>query len=256
MSAPLRMVVLADSTAFVNDRGPQLPSEPTLYPNVLAGLLSAELGQPVEATVLARAGMTVREAWKVVSKDRHAQFDVLAGADIVVVGLGGFDHAPLGVPEVVGTVVPYVRPAVLRSRLRKVIHQAYPWGARTVGLVLPRVPAKEFDRLYDLIMMQVRGLAQGAAGLALGPTSHNSSYYGNRHRNRAASEARQLDIAARHGFATLPVWSHVLPAIDRLNPDGIHWPADVHASIAAEAAPLLLAQLRGEVARLQPPTFG
>ena len=83
---PFRLVVIGDSTSFTDDVGPKLPGDKALYPSVLAARLEAEIGRPVSVNVLARAGTDVREAWRLVLKDRHAQFEVLMGADAVVLG--------------------------------------------------------------------------------------------------------------------------------------------------------------------------
>jgi hypothetical protein len=255
VSDPLRLVVLGDSTSFTDDRGPQLPSAPDLYPNVLARELEAELGRPVAVTVVARAGMTVREGVKTVTKDRHVQFDVLVGADAVVVGIGSFDHAPGGIPPVVDAVVPYLRPASVRRRVRKGLHRVYPWSVRLRRHRRRRTTPAEFERLYDLLLLQVRGLARGAAVVALGPTSHRSPYYAHRHPGHAAAAVHQAAVAARHGIASVECWPHVEPAAGRLNPDGIHWPADVHVEVGRSLARPLADQLLGRAPRPEAPTW-
>jgi diglucosylglycerate octanoyltransferase len=244
---PLRLVVLGDSTSFTDAEGPQLPDHPGLYPNVVARHLERALDRRVEVTVVARAGHTVREAVRTVTKDRHVQFDVVAHADALVVGVGSFDHAPGGVPAVVEAVVPYLRPDGLRRRVRTVLRSAYPWLVRVTGGRRPRTSRSEFDRLFALLLDHVRGLTWGrAAGVVLGPTSHRSPYYANVHPRHAAAVARQLGLARCHGFAAVDAWAHVLPDVDRLNPDGIHWPASAHARVGAAVAEALLPQLRGE----------
>ncbi|MBW3662855.1 MAG: hypothetical protein KY469_07120 [Actinobacteria bacterium] len=250
---PLRLVVFGDSLAFTTAEGPQLPDHPGVYPNVLRRLLEAELGREVEVTTLARAGLTIREAWRWVTKDRHAQFDVLARADALVVAIGSFDHAPAGTPAVLDAVVPYVRSDRARRGLRRGLHLAYPWFVRVSRGRRPRTPDRVFDRLYDQLLLQLRGLVRGAAGVVMGPTSHRSDFYAHRHPGHTQAEARQFAIAQRHGFPTVPSWPHVLSATDRLNIDGIHWPEDVHAAVAAALATPLLDQLRGTACKLVDP---
>lgn len=245
----LRLVVIGDSTAFTDHEGPQLPDHPALYPNVTARHVEEALGRPVAVSVLARPGQTVRDAHRLVTKDRHAQFEVLAGADAVVVGVCSFDHAPGGVPAAVEALVPFLRPAPLRRAARRALRAAYPRIVRATGGRLRRTPPAEFSRLYDGLLLVVRGLTQGAAGVALGPTSHRSPYYGgDLHPRRETAERSQFAIAERHGFATVPVWPLVEPHLDRLNPDGIHWPHAVHAAVGEEVGRRLVAQLRGELA--------
>ena len=122
----VRVLVLGDSTAFTDASGPQLPDAAHLYPGVLKRALTAALEATVEVTVVASPGATVREAYRAVTKDRHVQFDLLAGADALVVAIGSFDHAPAGVPPSVQALLPYLRPLWLRRRVRRGLHAAYP----------------------------------------------------------------------------------------------------------------------------------
>jgi diglucosylglycerate octanoyltransferase len=248
---PLRLVVIGDSTSFTDASGPQLPGHPDLYPNVAARELAAGLGREVEPTVVARAGHTVREAARTVTKDRHVQFDVLAHADAVVVGVGSFDHAPGGIPPVVDAVVPYVRPSGLRRRVRKALHQAYPHAVRATRGRRRRTPAAEFERLFAQLLDHVRGLTWGrAAGAVVGPISHRAAYYAHVHPGFATAEALHLEVARRHGFVPVPAWELVEPHADELNPDGIHWPAAAHHAVGRAVAAALLPQLTGEAATI------
>lgn len=245
---PLRLVVLGDSTSFIDHRGPQLPDTPHLYPNVAARHLAEALNREVDVTVVARAGTTIRDVHRTVTKDRHVMFDVLVGADAVVVGFGGFDHAPGGVPPMLDAVVPYLRPASVRRRVRKAMSAAYPWVVRASGYRMTRTHAATFDRLYDDLFTHVRGLTRGAPGVALGPTSHHrADWYGDQHPRHGEREAQQLAIAAAHGFATRAVWDLVSPHADDFNDDGIHWPPPAHEAVGIATAEHLLPQLQGEV---------
>lgn len=248
----MRVVVLGDSTAFTDDRGPQLPDVPTLYPQVVRRKLEVRFGAPVELSVLARPGNSVREVFRTLTKDRHVQFEVLAKADAVVVGVGSFDHAPAGVPAPIEAIVPYLRPAPLRRRVRRGLHRSYPWLVRVRGGRQPRTPRAEFERLYDALLLQVRGLARGAAGVVLGPTSQRAPHYARRDHPWRGGARLQAEIAARHGFPVVETWPLVLPHLDRLNVDGIHWPAEVHAEVGVAVAERLLAQLDGELPRPHP----
>ncbi len=246
-AAPLRLVILADSTSFTDGTGPQLPDEPTLYPNVLARRLEVVLDRRVAATVIARPGTTARDALVTLRQDRHVQFDVIAHADALVVGVGSFDHAPAGTPAGLQAMVPYLHPPALRRRARTWAHMAYP---RLVAIRRGhgrRTPATEFATLYRQLLDALRGLSWGrAAGVALGPTSHRSAYYGHRHPEHAAAEAAQLRLARELGFATVAAWPLVEPHADELNVDGIHWPAVAHEAVGHALADALLPQLRGE----------
>lgn len=245
-SRPLRLVVIGDSTSFTDAAGPQLPDHPALYPNVAAAELRAALDRDVEVTVLARPGTTVRDAVRLVTKDRHAQFDVIAHADALVVGVGSFDHAPGGVPPALEAVVPFLRPAGVRRWVRTALHAAYPRLVRATGGQLSRTPRAEFERRFPQLLDQLRGLTWGrAAGVVLGPTSHRSRYYGLRHPRHAERQALHLRLGADHGFVPVATWPLVQPFAADLNPDGIHWPTTAHRAVGVAVADALLPQLRG-----------
>ena len=250
----VRLVVLGDSLAFTDEQGPQLPHAAHLWPNVATDRLVTALDLPVTVQVLARPARTVPEALDLVRKDRHVQFEVLARAHAVVVALGSYDHAPMGVPAPVAALVPYLRPPRLRRTVRTGLHRAYPLLVRATGGRFPRTPRRTFARAHDALLAHVRGVAHGAAGVAVGPGSHRSAYYGDRHPGFAGRAAAQLAQAAGQGFTPVPAWEHVLPHVRSLNDDGIHWPREAHAAVGAAVAQALLPQLRGEAER--PPRPG
>ncbi len=251
---PVRLVVLGDSFSFTDDDGPQLPDAPQLWPNVAADHLAAALGEPVEVQVLARPARTVREALDLVRKDRHVQFEVLARADAVVLALGSYDHAPMGVPTPVQALVPHLRPPALRRRVRRGLHQLYPAIVRATGGRFVRTPPAEFARAHDGLLDHLRAVAHGAAGVALGPSSHRSEYYGNDHVRFEERAAAQLAQAAAHGFTPVAAWPLVEPHAAALNDDGIHWPKAAHAAVGRAVADALVAQLSGAADR--PPRPG
>jgi hypothetical protein len=252
---PVRLVVLADSFAFVDHRGPQLPSEPALYPNVATAALATRLGRPVRTSVVARPGWGVREVWRMLTKDRHVQFELLAGADGVILAIGSFDHLPTGVPAVLEAVVPFLRPAPVRRRARRVLAGLHPRAIALTAGRFPKTPAGEFARLYDAILLQLRGLTRGAAGVVLGPAGQRAAHYAARNPHLAAREELHTRIAGRHGFAVVPATALVAPYLDQLNPDGIHWPPGAHAAVGAGLAAPLADQLVGRAPRPPAPRW-
>lgn len=244
---PRRLVVIADSLAFCDENGPQLPDHPTLYPNRVAAALSLMTGQTWAASVIARPGADVRDAWRWLSKDRHVQFELVAPASAVILAIGSFDHAPLGVPRWMEVLTAYLHPTPLRRQIRMLLHRAYPVCARATRGRFARTPPSEFERLYRLLLRQVIGLTQGSVPMvALGPTSHRGTYYGEGHPHRDARCAMQTRLAAAAGIPSVDPWPLVEPHAEHLNIDGIHWPARAHAAVAGALAAPLIEQLRGE----------
>jgi diglucosylglycerate octanoyltransferase len=243
-AAPLKVAVIGDSTAFSDDVGPQLPDHAVLWPNVLARTLEAQLSHAVDVTVWARPGTDALAAWQALTKDRHVMFDVVGPADVVVVAVGSFDHAPAGLPPVLDVLLPHVRPAGLRRRLRRLVRAVHPRVVRLRRARGVRTPPAEFARRYGQLLDQARGLTMDrAVCVALGPTSHRARHHGGVHPRREESERRQLRLAAERGWATVPVWEHVTPHVAGLNPDGVHWPAPVHAAIAVAVAASIIERL-------------
>ena len=247
MSGPgdvVRVAVVGDSTAFTDASGPQPPDTPTLWSNVMARELTARLGREVAVTVWARPGVDALAAWQALTKDRHLMFDVVGPADVVVVAIGSFDHAPAGLPPVLDDVVPRLRPDGLRRRVRSAVRRAHPWVVRLRGARGVRTPPAVFADRYGRVLDQARGLTMGrAVCIALGPTSHRARHHGGVHPRREESERRQLALAGVHGYRPVPVWEHVDPYADRLNADGVHWPAEAHDSIGRAIADAVAEEL-------------
>jgi hypothetical protein len=238
----LRVAVVGDSTAFTDDRGPRPPDDPVLWPNVMRARLEAALGRPVRCTVWARPGVDALGAWQALTKDRHLMFDVIGPADVVIVAIGSFDHAPAGLPPVLDTLVPHLRPDGLRRRVRRAQRATHPLIVRLRRARGLRTPADVFAGRYAQVLRQASGLTMDRAlCVALGPTSHRARHHGGVHPRREESEARQLDLARVHGFAVVPVWEHVLPHVDRLNADGVHWPDAAHAAVGEAVADTIIA---------------
>lgn len=247
MSQPLHLVVLGDSTAFTDNEGPKLPGTSHVYPTRLAAMIEEAAGRRVTTTVLARAGMMLRDAVRMTTKDQHVMFEVLPTADAVVVHQASLDVAPGGIPRGWETAVPFLRPARLRTPLRRAMAMAYPWIVRATSARMQRTPQSEVRKHYDLLLTQIRGLTRGrAASVVLGPTSHRSGYYAHAHPRLAEATRQIADIAAAHGFTFVTCWEHVEPFADQLNVDGIHWPPEAHEAIAKALAEALVPQLTGD----------
>jgi len=251
----LRVAVIGDSTAFTDATGPLPPDTATLWPNIMAAHLKERTGSEVRVTVWARPGVDALAAWQALTKDRHLMFDVVGPADVVVVGVGSLDHAPAGLPPVLDAVIPHLRPARLRRRVRSVLRLTHPWVVRVRRASGLRTPAREFARRYGQVLDQAQGLTLGrAVRVALGPTSHRARHHGGRHPRREESEQRQIRLAEEHGWRVVPVWRLVEPFVDRLNVDGVHWPAEVHRAVGEAVAEEVFRGLSDTAGpRLSPP---
>jgi hypothetical protein len=158
----------------------------------------------------------------------------------------------MGVPPAIETLATYLRPPPLRRRLRRGLRTAYPLIVRATGARRTRTPLPEFDRRFAELLDHVRGLTWGrVAGVAVGPTSHRSAYYGWRHPLHAQREAHHLAVAGRHGFRGVASWPLVEPHTGDLNVDGIHWPVAAHEAVGLAVAAAQLPALTGDA-----PTVG
>jgi heme a synthase len=244
-SLPLRVAVIGDSTSFTDATGPQTPDHPTLWPNVLREELATALGRPVDVTVWARPGVDAFGAWQALTQDRHLMFEVVGPAEVVVVAVGSLDHAPAGLPPLLDTIMPRLRPDALRRSVRRGARAAHRWVVVLRRGAATRTPPTVFADRYARVLAQAHGLTMGRAlAVALGPTSHRARHHGGVHPRREESEARQLDLARANGYRVVPVWEHVAPHVDRLNPDGVHWPAEAHAAVGRAAAAVIVTGLR------------
>lgn len=234
---PLRIAVIGDSTTFTDERGPLPPDDAALWPNVMARELERTTGRDVALTVWARPGVDVLAAWQALTKDRHLMFDVVGPADVVIVAIGSLDHAPAGLPPVIDSVIPHLRPDGLRRRVRSGVRRLHPIAVRLRRARGVRTPPAVFAERYRQVLAQARGLTMDRAlCVALGPTSHRARHHGGAHPRREESEARQVAIAVQQGYRNVPVWELVEPFADRLNADGVHWPAAAHAAVGRAVA--------------------
>ncbi len=247
----LRVAVIGDSTAYTDAVGALLPDDPALWPNVVGDVLRTATGRSVDVTVWARPGTDALGAWQALTKDRHVMFDVVGPADVVILAVGSFDHAPAGLPPVLDVLLPHLRPARLRRMVRSTVRRSHPWVVRSRRARGVRTSPAEFARRYGRVLDQARGLTMDrAVVVALGPTSHRARHHGGRHPRREESERRQLALARAHGWQVVPVWEHVLPHAGGLNPDGVHWPTAAHLSVGQAVADAVLDGLaRGPLSR-------
>ena len=100
-----RLLVLGDSLTYHGPTGPELVTDPRLWPQQVA----ASTGRRLD--LLARQGWTARDAWWALTKDPVAWSVLLPRADVLVLAVGGMDALPASLPTYLREGIPYVRPA-------------------------------------------------------------------------------------------------------------------------------------------------
>jgi hypothetical protein len=222
------VLVLADSLSFHGPDQPHPPSDPRLYPNVMA----AALGDDVRADVVARLGWTARDAWWALTKDPRVWGELVPRADALVLGVGQMDHLPAAVPTWMRDAIPYVRPGGLRRQVRRAYRVATPHVIRATGGRLRQLPQVATDHYLTRIVEAIHHYRPGIPVALLGPSPHAApSYPSHRHHDPAVAAARRW--AAAHGSGLVDLDPIVLPSLaaGTGNPDGMHWAWQVHEQI-------------------------
>lgn len=235
-------MVLGDSLSFHGPRTAHPADDPRLWPHVAA----ASLGGSAE--LHAGFGWTARHAWRAVCGDPRI-WASLRRADALVLGVGGMDTLPSPVPTAVRELIPVLRPAGLRRRVRAAHEAVVAPASRVLGRVAggwpTALPASETVRYLERCREAVALLMPELPVLVLLPGVHRSPYYGGVHAARARHVAAMTAWAAVHGVATVPtgelVADHVLGG--RGNPDGLHWGWPAHTAVGAAVAEVLRPRL-------------
>ena len=236
------VLVLGDSLSFHGPDQPYRPSDPRLYPNVMAAVLADALGTPVHADLVARIGWTARDAWWAVTKDPQVWGELVPRADALVLGVGGMDHLPAAMPTWLREGIPYVRPGSLRRRVRRAYAAASPRVIRATRGTMRQLPQVATDHYLARIVQGVRTYRPDLPVVLLGPSPYAASSYPS-DRPHAPAVAAGRRWAQRHGAGFVDLDPLVLPEIaaGRSNPDGMHWGWDSHRATGAALAAELLA---------------
>jgi hypothetical protein len=238
-----RLVVLGDSLTFHGPCGPLLLNDERLYPNRVAEHLAARTDTPWTAVTVARAGWCLRDIWLALRKDVHLQQQVLVGADAVVLAVGSSDPLPVGLPRGLLVTLPYVRPTRVRRALRRAIDRAHPGLVALTGARLRYTPLPVYEHAWRKSAAALRLFAPAAALCAVLPGVHVGPYYGGSNRHRDLYAARTQVLAREAGIGLVDLGALTRPWLGALNPDGLHWPFELHADVAAAMADVLAPQL-------------
>jgi hypothetical protein len=237
-----RVLVLGDSLSFHGPDQPHRPSDPRLYPNLMAEALADRLGSPVRADPVARIGWTARDAWWALTKDPRVWGELLPRADALVLGVGGMDHLPAAMPTWLREGIPYVRPGRLRRQVRRAYGAAAPHVIRITRGSMRQLPQAATDHYLARIVQGVHAYRPGIPVALLGPSPHAApSYPSDRHHDPAVAAARRWADARGIGFVDLDPLVGPSLAAGTGNPDGMHWAWEVHEAIGTALATTLLA---------------
>jgi hypothetical protein len=237
------VLVLGDSLSFHGPDQPYRPSDPRLYPNVMAEALGDALGEPVHADVVARIGWTARDAWWAVTKDPNVWGELVPRADALVLGVGGMDHLPAAMPTWLREGIPYVRPGSLRRRVRRAYAAASPHVIRATRGSMRQLPQAATDHYLARIVGGVHTYRPGLPVVLLGPSPYAApSYPSDRHHEPAVAAARRWCVT--HDAAFVDLDPLVGPSLrsGNGNPDGMHFGWDAHEAIGRATARALVAR--------------
>jgi hypothetical protein len=231
----MRSLVLGDSLSFHGPRTAHPADEPRLWPHVAAAALGGT------ADLHAGLGWTARHAWSAVRTDPRVWASV-RHTDVLVLGVGGMDSLPSPLPTAVRELIPVLRPASVRARVREAYRaghtRATTAGARWAGGWPTALPASETVRYLELCRVAVTALRPDAPVVLLLPAVHRSAFYGGVHRRRSGHVAALRAWAGEHGVVTVDsaalVGEHVLTG--RGNADGLHWGWEAHRAVGEAVA--------------------
>ncbi len=237
------VLVFGDSLAFHGPDQAHRPSDPRLYPQVMAAALTEALGESVRADLVARLGWTARDAWWSLTKDPNTWGELMPRADALVLGVGQMDHLPAALPTYLREGIPFVRPGSLRRRVRAAYNAAAPWMIRATDGRLRQLPQAATDHYLGRIVDGVHHYRPGIPVVLLGPSPHAApSYPSHRQHDPAVEAARRWSAARGTGLVELdPIVAPSLAA-GTGNPDGMHWGWEVHEAIGRALAAELAAR--------------
>lgn len=219
------LLVIADSLAYFGPKGGLPADDPRIWPNLVA----AELGWDVE--LVARIGWTCRDAyWALIGDPRVWAAVPRAGA--VVFAVGGMDSLPSPLPTALRELIRYVRPPVLRRRVR----DTYTWlqpKLSKLGRPVALPPAVSVDYLEQCrdALAQLRPQLPMVGVL---PSVHDCAAYGRVHSGREPAVRALREWSARSAVPLVDLGEAVRENIfsGEANPDGIHWGWAGHAEVA------------------------
>jgi hypothetical protein len=229
-----KLLVIADSLAFIGPERVEPLTREYLYPNVSASLLG------LRAEVVAQAGWTSRDAWWACINDpRVSAFLADPSTKAVLIGVGGMDQLPAWLPLWLRQSIPYIRPDGLRRFVRK-------WYLR-LGHRVIRVLDGRFrhlsqpvtDHYLSQIVRSVRKQRPDVAVATITPGYYSPAVFPTRNHDAAVAGCHAW--AAREGVALVDIEAITrrMHMADRGHRDGLHLDEQAHLEIGAAAAAAL-----------------
>lgn len=234
------VLVLADSLSFHGPDRPWPPTDPRLYPNVMAAELGRRLQQPVVADTVARLGWTARDGWWALTRDPRVWGELLPRADALVLGLGQMDQLPAALPTYLREGIAYLRPGALRRTVRRTYRSAAPTVIRMTGGRLRQLPQDATDRYLARILQGARHYRPGLPAVLLAPSPYAAPAYPSQRPHRPAAVAARR-WADAHDVPLVELEPIVGPSLaaGEGNPDGMHWSWRVHTAVGLALASVL-----------------
>lgn len=239
--SPARVFVLGDSLTYHGPDQAERPSDPRLWPQVMASELASTTGTHSRSDLAAGLGWTARDGWWALTKDPRCWGELLPVADAVVVALGGMDQLPAAIPTYLREGIAVVRPGGLRRVVRRTYRTCAPPIMRLTGGRLRQLPQAATDRYLTRIVTAVRILRPDIPLLVLSPAPFRSRYYPTAAGHEPARAACR-EWAERERVELLDLDPLVWPGIraGTANPDGLHWGWDTHRAVGQAVAQRLL----------------
>jgi hypothetical protein len=226
-----RLLVIGDSLTYHGPTGPELVTDPRLWPQLAA----RATGRDVD--LLARQGWTARDAWWALTKDPVAWSVLLPRADVLVLAVGGMDSLPASLPTYLREGIAYVRPAPVRRRVRRAYHRWHPRLVRLGRGRLRALPQKATDHYLSRVVAGARHYRPGIRVVALTPPPWRSEQYPLRHGHaRAVEAARRWAQRERVRLVDVDAVVEAMWESGGGNRDGLHWDWPTHAAVAQAVA--------------------
>jgi hypothetical protein len=232
------VVVLSDSLAICDERGPRKFNSPVLYPARLADRLERTTGRPWKALVFARFSWSVYWAGREMGHrpDIHR---ALSTASAVVVGLGGIDAVAIGTPRGIGvTSLKPTKSRFLRrnARLRRwantMLDRSYSLVVRLLGQHFRHTPPKALERSLKVLVDAIRSASPNVPIVWILPPNARPAKFGGEIRFYSDTRRRIADMARGEGIRLVAA-EEVVNTWEGPLPDAVHWPVGLHERMAA-----------------------